>query len=144
MPSPGTGRRPVLPTPVGVCPMNRPLSLRRGLTLFELLVVLAVILILIGLLLPAVQKTRVAAARSQSHNNLKPIGIGIHNIASVYNGLEPPCVGTFPIGVGEGTTANPKTGISGTIFFHLLPHIEQDNIYKRISYSTTAVVTDFS
>jgi prepilin-type N-terminal cleavage/methylation domain-containing protein len=95
---------------------------RKGFTLIELLVVIAIIAVLIGLLLPAVQKVREAAARSQSQNNLKQIGIGVHNIASIYNGLEPPAVGSFP-----------KGGYKGTIFFHLLPHVEQDNIYRLVA-----------
>ena len=95
---------------------------RKGFTLIELLVVIAIIAVLIGLLLPAVQKVREAAARAQSQNNLKQIGIGVHNIASVYNGLEPPSSGQFP-----------KSGYNGTVFFHLLPHVEQDNIYRLIA-----------
>jgi prepilin-type N-terminal cleavage/methylation domain-containing protein len=92
---------------------------RKGFTLIELLVVIAIIAVLIGLLLPAVQKVREAAARAQSQNNLKQMGIGVHNIASIYNGLEPPSVGQFPL-----------NGPDSTFFYHLLPHIEQDNIYK--------------
>jgi len=102
---------------------------RKGFTLIELLVVIAIIAVLIGLLLPAVQKVREAAARSQSQNNLKQMGIGFHNIASVFNGLEPPAVGIFPIGT-LNATSQPTNGRYGTGFDHLLPHIEQDNIYK--------------
>jgi prepilin-type N-terminal cleavage/methylation domain-containing protein len=124
--------------------MSRPLSWRRGFTVFELLVVIAILLILLALLLPAVQKTRDAAARAQSQTNLKQIGIGFFNIASVYNGLEPPCVGVFPM--GAGTPAEPKTGLSGTIFFHLQPHVEKDNLYKVIATGDQQkqLITDFS
>jgi prepilin-type N-terminal cleavage/methylation domain-containing protein len=117
---------------------------RKGFTLIELLVVIAIIAVLIGLLLPAVQKVREAAARAQSQNNLKQMGIGFHNIASVYNGLEPPAVGVFPI--GAVTTANvPTTGLYGTAFYHLLPHVEQDNIYKlNANGSTTLVSTGYN
>ena len=105
---------------------------RKGFTLIELLVVIAIIAVLIGLLLPAVQKVREAAARAQSQNNLKQIGIGVHNIASIYNGLEPPSSGQFP-----------TKGYHGTIFFHLLPHVEQDNIYRLVTakYPTPAALT---
>jgi prepilin-type N-terminal cleavage/methylation domain-containing protein len=114
---------------------------RKGFTLIELLVVIAIIAVLIGLLLPAVQKVREAAARAQSQNNLKQMGIGFHNIASVYNGLEPPAVGVFPIGTLNAANV-PQTGAYGSAFFHLLPHVEQDNIYKlALNTSTTLVNT---
>jgi len=99
---------------------------RKGFTLIELLVVIATIAVLIGLLLPAVQKVREAAARAQSQNNLKQMGIGIHNIASTFNGLTPPSSGRFP-----------KDGVHGTLFVHMLPHVEQDNIYKLVTNTAT-------
>ncbi len=95
--------------------------LRRAFTLIELLVVIAIIAILLGLLLPAVQKIREAAGRMQSANNLKQLGLALHNFNSAHERC-PPMFGTVPAG---GSTA-----AGGSVFYHLLPHVEQDNLYK--------------
>jgi prepilin-type N-terminal cleavage/methylation domain-containing protein len=107
----------------------------RGFTLIELLVVIAIIAILIGLLVPAVQKVREAAARTQSQNNLKQIVLATHNCNDTY-GKIPPVMGVFPTsanGTNWGTSYNPSH--AGTGMYFLLPYIEQDNLYKSPAVS---------
>jgi prepilin-type N-terminal cleavage/methylation domain-containing protein len=106
----------------------------RGFTLIELLVVIAIIAILIGLLLPAVQKVREAAARTQSSNNLKQMSLALHNMNDTYNALPLP-VGSSPransIDTFFPTPAGQAPPIQvGTLQFFMLPFIEQDNVYK--------------
>jgi type II secretory pathway pseudopilin PulG len=102
-------------------------------------VVIAIIAILIGLLLPAVQKVRAAAARTQSLNNLKQMGLALHAYHDAHQALPPGFVSTVspgwaynpshPLG---GNQAASESGPGWSLFAYLLPYIEQDNLYKQI------------
>jgi prepilin-type N-terminal cleavage/methylation domain-containing protein len=94
-------------------------SARRGFTLFELLVVLALLILLFGLLLPAVQKIREAASRISCANNMKQMALAMHDFYSTNEKL-PPAVGAFPNAASDGT-----------FHFYVLPFIEQDNVYTN-------------
>src|SRR5690349_14679033 len=97
---------------------------RGGFTLIELLVVIAIIAILIGLLLPAVQKVREAAARIKCTNNLKQISLATVNASDTHEGLMPPGDGLYP------ATQPVNLNSYASVFFHILPYVEQDNAYK--------------
>src|SRR5579872_6603678 len=101
---------------------------RRGFTLIELLVVIAIIAVLIGLLLPAVQKVREAAARSQCQNNLKQISLAVQNCSDTNQGKMPPGLGGYPT-VATSPTARGNSSYGGLLFF-LLPYVEQQNLYN--------------
>src|SRR6266852_4686899 len=108
---------------------------RRGFTLLELLVVIAIIAVLIGLLLPAVQKIRESANRMQCLNNLKQMGVALHNYHDAY--------GSFPAGFistltdpswrfgGNCNAFPPERGPGWSFFVLMLPYLEQ-NLYRSI------------
>ena len=106
-------------------PIRKMLGRWRGFTLIELLVVIAIIAILIGLLLPAVQKVREAAARMTCTNNLKQMSLGTVNCADTNSGKLPPSIGLYSSN-GQPAALNSNGGL----FLHILPFIEQDNLFK--------------
>jgi prepilin-type N-terminal cleavage/methylation domain-containing protein/prepilin-type processing-associated H-X9-DG protein len=104
------------------------LKLRRGFTLIELLVVIAIIAILIALLLPAVQQAREAARRTQCKNNLKQIGLGLHNYESTH--------GTFPLGYIDLVPGSPAALDGGWAWdAFVLPFIDQAPLYNTLNFA---------
>ena len=101
---------------------------RFGFTLLELLVVIAIIGVMVGLLLPAVQAAREAARRMSCTNNMKQLGLGLHNYHSAYN--------NFPAGVRGGTS--PSEGWGFPFWYGLLPFIEQQSLAENLVVVGTA------
>ena len=108
---------------------------RRAFTLIELLVVIAIIAILIGLLLPAVQKVREAAARAKCQNNMKQLGLAAHSYHDTYGKFPPAVQIANPPANGTQNMASayrsPGFGPNWAVF--LLPHLEQDPLFKQVS-----------
>ncbi|MDB5340386.1 MAG: hypothetical protein JWN70_6005 [Planctomycetaceae bacterium] len=109
---------------------RRSLSKRSGFTLIELLVVIAIIAVLIALLLPAVQQAREAARRSQCKNNLKQIGVAVHNFHDSYNGIVP-----LSMNPTADTTIDANYS-SAAWSVMLLPYLEQGTLYNLINLTT--------
>jgi prepilin-type N-terminal cleavage/methylation domain-containing protein len=97
---------------------------RPAFTLVELLVVIAIIAVLIGLLLPAVQKVREAAARTSCKNNLKQLGVALHNCHDSRGAFPPACGDASDVTIGSG----PFKGQAGSLLYFLLPFVEQEAV----------------
>jgi prepilin-type N-terminal cleavage/methylation domain-containing protein len=102
---------------------------RHAFTLVELLVVIAIIGILIGLLLPAVQAARESSRRAQCANNLKQIGLGLHNFEGVHKHYPP----------GAVWRNIPPVANKGSVLVYLLPYVEQDQTYEAIDFTQPSI-----
>src|SRR5579872_733773 len=105
----------------------------RGFTLIELLVVIAIIAVLIALLVPAVQQVRESANRTQCTNNLKQLGVALHNYHDANNRF-PPAGKNYgwcyePVGSAQATATNPVYNLNGLVL--LLPYLEQEGAYNH-------------
>ncbi len=126
-------------------------SQKHGFTLIELLVVIAIIAILIALLLPAVQQAREAARRSACKNNMKQIGLALHNYHDVHRTFPPSYVysddnnnGSDADPDGGGTAANADSGVRLGWQTYLLPFMDQAPLYKAIGVETGGYATDWN
>jgi type II secretory pathway pseudopilin PulG len=93
--------------------------------MIELVVVILIILVAIGFFLPPLRNVREAAARTASSNNLKQMALALHNAAENNEGRMPPSLGNY---------GYPGVPLSGTLFFHILPYLEQDNVYNNKAF----------
>src|SRR5262245_56958626 len=103
---------------------------RRGFTLIELLVVIAIIGILVSLLLPAVQQAREAARRTQCRNNLKQLGLALHNYHDVGQQFPPGSVNEGSPAGGTAYGRPPRT----TYVVHILPYLDQAPVYNNVDF----------
>jgi len=118
--------------------IRQPRSGSRGFTLIELLVVIAIIAILVALLLPAVQQAREAARRTQCKNNLKQIGIALHNYHDTHKVFPPSRLNVGFIGWGGVPQGGPARYTNASGWTMLLPYIEQANLYNLYNHNTAA------
>ena len=119
-------------------PARSSIRLKRGFTLIELLLVIAIIAVLVALLLPAVQQAREAARRTQCRNNLKQIGLALHNYHDTFNAFPPsylitPNAATAPMGPASVNSGDSGPGWTGLVC--ILPQIEQANLYNSFNIS---------
>jgi prepilin-type N-terminal cleavage/methylation domain-containing protein len=110
-------------------------NMRRGFTLIELLVVIAIIAVLIGLLLPAIQKVREAAARMTVSNNIKQIVLACHNHESAVGYLP----SYYTVNVSYLNYPSSTTQVSNGFFFNILPYIEQNNLYDSATLTPSGM-----
>lgn len=117
------------------------LRVRKAFTLIELLVVIAIIAILIALLLPAVQQAREAARRTQCRNNLKQLGLALHNYHDVFNQFPP-----LAINPGAYSTPWVTTGMirNTTGYLLILPYLDQTPYYNTINFSLSTDNADWN
>ncbi|MFO0956921.1 MAG: DUF1559 domain-containing protein [Isosphaeraceae bacterium] len=111
---------------------------RKGFTLIELLVVIAIIGVLIALLLPAVQQAREAARRIQCTNNMKQLGLALHNYESTYGSF--PMLGGAGVGPNDPITQGPSNWWGPGLMIFILPQMEQSGLYNAFNFNISAVL----
>ena len=120
--------------------LTRSSAKSRGFTLIELLVVIAIIGVLVALLLPAVQQAREAARRTQCKNNLKQIGLALHNYHDAYNQFPPSMIFQTQYLTARGNRPLRANGWAWTSF--ILPYIDQAPLYNQLNFNTSLVTAE--